>query len=211
MSGDVERYWHERARSFDRLYKLPPHERFINRVFRRAIYQRYDLTFEHAGDVTGTRVLDAGSGSGRHAVEFARRGAAEVVGVDFAADMLALANAFAQAEGVADRCRFVRSDFDSFTDPKPFDITIGIGFFDYVADPLKTLRHMRELTRGRVMASFPKSQFPRSQLRTRRYAARGVHIRYYTKDGIESLAREAGFRTIRVIPISAGYFLIADP
>jgi cyclopropane fatty-acyl-phospholipid synthase-like methyltransferase len=210
VSGDVERYWHQRARSFDRLYKLPPLERLINRLFRRAIYQRYDLTFEHAGDVTGKRVLDAGSGSGRHAVEFARRGAAEVVGVDFAADMLALANAFAQAEGVADRCRFVRSDFDAFTDPKPFDVSIGIGFFDYVADPLKTLRHMRELTRGRVMASFPKPQFPRSQLRTRRYAARGVHIRYYTRDEIERLARDAGFRTIRIIPISAGYFLVAD-
>jgi cyclopropane fatty-acyl-phospholipid synthase-like methyltransferase len=210
VSGDVERYWTERARSFDRLYALPPLERLINRIFRRAIYQRYDLTFAHAGDVTGKRVLDAGSGSGRHAVEFARRGAAEVVGVDFAADMLALANGFAQGEGVADRCGFVRSDFNKFTDPVPFDITIGIGFFDYIADPLKTLRHMRELTNGRVMASFPTPQFPRSQLRTRRYAARGVHIRYYTKNEIEHLGREAGFRSVRVIPISAGYFLIAD-
>jgi cyclopropane fatty-acyl-phospholipid synthase-like methyltransferase len=210
VSGDVERYWHQRARSFDRLYRLPPLERLVNRLFRRAIYQRYDLTFEHAGDVTGKRVLDAGSGSGRHAAEFAHRGAAEVVGVDFAADMLVLANEFAEAEGVADRCRFVRSDFAAFTDPKPFEVTIGIGFFDYVADPLATLRHMRELTRGRVMASFPKPQFPRSQLRTRRYAARGVHIRYYTNAEIERLAREAGFRTIRVIPISAGYFLVAD-
>lgn len=210
MSGDVERYWHQRARSFDRLYTLPPIERLINRLFRRAIYQRYDLTFEHAGDVTGKRVLDAGSGSGRHAVEFARRGAAEVVGVDFAADMLTLANGFAMAEGVADRCRFVRSDFDAFTEDRPFDVTIGIGFFDYVADPLKTLRHMSDLTRGRVMASFPKPQFPRSQLRTRRYAARGVHIRYYRKEEIELLARDAGFGKIRVIPISAGYFLVAD-
>ena len=116
MSGDVERYWTERARSFDRLYALPPFERLVNRLFRRAIYQRYDLTFEHAGDVTGKRVLDAGSGSGRHAVEFARRGAAEVVGVDFAADMLGLAESFATSEGVADRCRFVRANFDAFTD-----------------------------------------------------------------------------------------------
>jgi cyclopropane fatty-acyl-phospholipid synthase-like methyltransferase len=208
--GDVERYWHQHARSFDRLYSLPPLERLMNRLFRRAIYQRYDLTFEHAGDVTGKRVLDAGSGSGRHAVEFARRGAAEVVGVDFAADMLALANAFAAAEGVVDRTRFVRSDFDAFTDPRPFDVAIGIGFFDYVGDPLKTLRHMHELTRGRVMASFPKPQFPRSQLRTRRYAAKGVHIHYYTKDEIQQLARDAGFNTIHVIAISAGYFLVAD-
>jgi ubiquinone/menaquinone biosynthesis C-methylase UbiE len=208
--GDVERYWTRQARSFDRLYDLPPLERLINRVFRRAIYQRYDLTFANAGDIVGKRVLDVGSGSGRHAVEFARRGATEVVGVDFAADMLALANDYAAKEGVADRCRFVRSDFDAFTDERPFDITIAIGFFDYVADPLKTLRHMRELTRGRVMASFPKAQLVRSQLRTRRYAARGVRIRYYRRAEIEGLAHDAGFRTTPVIPISAGYFLVAD-
>jgi ubiquinone/menaquinone biosynthesis C-methylase UbiE len=210
MSRDVERYWTERARSFDRLYALPPLERLLNHVFRRAIYQRYELTFANAGDVTGKRVLDAGCGSGRHAVEFARRGAAEIVGVDFAADMLALAADFAKAEGVQDRCRFVRSDFDSFTDAGPFDVTIGIGFYDYIDDPLRTLRHMRELTRGRVMASFPKPQWPRSQLRTRRYAARAVHVRYYTNAEVERLAQDAGFRTVRVIPISAGYFLVAD-
>ena len=210
MSGDVERYWTERARSFDSLYALPPLERLINHVFRRAIYQRYELTFAHAGDVTGKRVLDAGCGSGRHAVEFARRGAAEVVGVDFASDMLSLARRFAEAEGVADRCRFVRSDFNTFTDERPFDVTIGIGFYDYIADPLATLRHMRELTRGRVMASFPKWQFPRSPLRRRRYAARGVHVRFYGGGEIERLARDAGFRGVRVIPISAGYFLVAD-
>lgn len=210
MSGDVERYWHERARSFDRLYALPPLERLINHIFRRAIYQRYELTFQHAGDVHGKRILDAGSGSGRHAVEFARRGAAEVVGVDFASDMLALAGAYAKTEGVADRVQFVRSDVDAFTDPKPFDVTIAIGFFDYIDDPLKTLRHLRELTRGRVLASFPKRQFPRSQLRARRYAAKGVIVRFYDHAEIERLARDAGFRTARVIAISAGYFLVAD-
>jgi ubiquinone/menaquinone biosynthesis C-methylase UbiE len=210
MSDEVERYWTRHARSFDRLYALPPLERLLNRVFRRAIYQRYALTFEHAGDVRGRRVLDAGCGSGRYAVEFAQRGAAEVVGVDFATDMLALAREFATANGVAERCHFVRADFGSFTDARQFDVTIGIGFYDYVSDPRVTLRHMRELTRGRVLASFPASQVIRSQLRTRRYAAQGVHVRYYRRDEIERLAREAGFHQVRVLPLSAGHFLVAD-
>jgi 2-polyprenyl-3-methyl-5-hydroxy-6-metoxy-1,4-benzoquinol methylase len=210
VSNDIERYWTRHARSFDRLYALPPLERLINRVFRRAIYQRYDLTFERAGDVTGKRVLDAGCGSGRYAVEFARRGAVHVVGVDFATEMLELARKYAAAERVAERCVFIRTDFDSFTDVRPFDVTIGIGFFDYVADPLRTLRHMRELTRGRVLASFPAPQLVRSQLRSRRYAAQGVHVRYYGRAEVGKLANEAGFRTTSVIPISAGHFLVAD-
>jgi 2-polyprenyl-3-methyl-5-hydroxy-6-metoxy-1,4-benzoquinol methylase len=210
MSGDVERYWTERARSFDRLYDLPPLERLLNHVFRRGIYQRYDCTFRYAGDVTGKRILDAGCGSGRYAAEFARRGAAEVVGIDFASDMLALAEARVAEEGAADRVRFVRGEFGAFEDEQPFDITIGIGFFDYMADPLGTLRHMRELTRGRVMGSFPARQFPRAQLRTRRYARRGVTITYYTREGLERLGRDAGFGSVQVIPLSAGFFLVAD-
>jgi magnesium-protoporphyrin O-methyltransferase len=210
MSGDVERYFTVHARSFDRLYALPPLERLLNRVFRRAIYQRYELTFRHAGDVRGKRILDAGCGSGRYAVEFARRGAAEVVGVDFAADMLALAGEFAIAEDVAGRCRFVRANFDAFNTDRTFDVTIGIGFFDYAADPLRTLTHMRELTHGRVMASFPTWSFPRSPLRTRRYAAGGVRVRYYSNEEIGRLARDSGFKKVVVLPLSAGFFLVAD-
>lgn len=209
MSGDVERYWTERARSFDRLYSLPPLERLVNHLFRRAIYQRYELTFGNAGDVRGKRILDAGCGSGRYVVEFARRGAAEVVGVDFATEMLAIAEEYARAEGVQERCRFVRSDFDRFHDDRGFDTTIAIGFFDYMSDPLRALRHMRELTHGRVMASFPKREFPRSQLRTRRYGARGVRIRYYDRGEVERLAAAAGFARTKVVPISAGFFVVA--
>lgn len=51
------------------------------------------------GPVTGLRLLDAGCGTGRHAVELARRGA-EVVGVDFSSGMLGRAIARAEKEGV---------------------------------------------------------------------------------------------------------------
>lgn len=210
MSDDVERYWTQRARSFDRLYDLPPIERLINHIFRRAIYQRYELTFEHAGDVSGKRILDVGCGSGRYAVEFARRGAADVVGVDFASDMLGLATKFAAMEHVGERCRFIRADFHEFTSEEPFDVTIAIGFFDYARDPSRTLHHMHELTRGRVMASFPRRQFPRSELRTRRYAASGVQVQFYDREHVDRLVRDVGFRSSQLIDISAGYFLVAD-
>jgi len=209
MSGDVERYFTQRARSFDRLYDLPPFERILNRIFRRAVYQRFDLTFRNAGDVRGKRVLDAGCGSGRYAVEFARRGA-EVVGVDFAEDMLAIARAYAHEAGVEERVRFERADFGSFVPAGPFDIAIAIGFFDYIADPLAILQRIRAATSGRLLASFPAEIFLRSALRRRRYAGRGVRLRFYGRDEVASLAGQAGFGRARVLPLSAGYFLIAD-
>ncbi len=54
------------------------------------IHGEADLVEQLLGDSGGTRVLDAGCGTGRVAIELARRGFA-VVGVDADADMLAVA------------------------------------------------------------------------------------------------------------------------
>lgn len=210
MKERIEQYWTARAKAFDHLYSLPAPIRLINRLLRRAVYQRFALTFEHAGHVTGLRVLDVGCGSGRYSVEFAERGAAEVVGVDFSGDMLALGREHALAAGMAERCRFVLADFDQFTDPQPFGVAIAIGFFDYVADPGATLKRLRSLTDGRVLASFPAPDFPRSQLRRIRYGSKGVRVRFYRPAEIRSLAQQAGFRSIQIVPLSGGSFLIAD-
>lgn len=211
MSGpEVERYFSARAVEFDRLYALPPFERALNRVFRRAVYQRFALTLEHAGDLTGKRVLDVGCGSGRLSVAMAQRGAAAVVGVDFAEDMLNLARKYANEAGVAERCRFVAADFSLYEDPMPFDVTIAIGFFDYVPSPAPLLARARKLTQGRLLASFPSPQPLRTQLRRWRYAKRGVALRFYERAEVDRLAREAGFARVQVLPLAAGHFLVAD-
>ncbi len=63
-----------------------------------------------AGVPRGARVLDVGCGPGRYCVELAAGGAAEVVGVDLAPGMLAIAARLAAERGVESRCRFVRAD-----------------------------------------------------------------------------------------------------
>jgi len=210
MKKDVERYWSDRASAFDHLYALPPLERLLNRILRQAVYQRFALTLEHAGDLQGKRVLDIGCGSGRYAVELARGGAAEVVGIDFSAEMLRLAEELAAREGLADRTRFVRADFDEFDDPAGFDVVIAIGFFDYVPDPAAALAHARALTRGRFLASFPAPAFPRALLRRIRYGRRGVRLTFYRPDEVRRLAGGASFGTVQVLPLASGSFLVAD-
>jgi 2-polyprenyl-3-methyl-5-hydroxy-6-metoxy-1,4-benzoquinol methylase len=210
MKKDVERYWSDRARAFDHLYALPPLERLVNRVLRRAVYQRFALTLEHAGDLAGKRVLDIGCGSGRYAVELARRGAAEVVGIDFSSEMLALATELAAREGLADRTRFIRTDYDDYADAQGFDVAIAIGFFDYVPDPAAALAHARELTRGRFLASFPAPAFPRALLRRIRYGRRGVRLTFYKPEEVRRLALDAGFRSVLVLSLASGSFLVAE-
>jgi ubiquinone/menaquinone biosynthesis C-methylase UbiE len=66
--------------------------------------------------------LDIGCGAGAVALELAQaRRDLEVVGLDVSEENLRLAQTTAHSTGVAQRCRFVLSEFSSFAD-EPFDI-----------------------------------------------------------------------------------------
>ena len=66
----------------------------------------------------GARLLDMGCGTGRHAVELARRGY-QVTGVDISAGMLAQARANAEKAGVI--ADWVHCPAQEFVAPQPFD------------------------------------------------------------------------------------------
>jgi 2-polyprenyl-3-methyl-5-hydroxy-6-metoxy-1,4-benzoquinol methylase len=68
-------------------------------------------------------------------VELARRGAARVLGVDFAPGMIEIAKQRAERTGVADRCTFTLGDFLTAGGDEKFDYAIVMGFMDYIADP----------------------------------------------------------------------------
>jgi len=96
------------ATDFDAIYGNQSNviNRVINRFFRQSMRERFELTLAGCMPVAGCSVLDVGCGPGHYAIELARRGAAEVTGIDFADGMLEIANARAEREGVKDRCRF---------------------------------------------------------------------------------------------------------
>src|SRR5205807_8826616 len=98
------------------------------------------------------RVLDVGCGSGRFGIDLARRGA-EVVGLDFAPDMVALANELAGRAGVADHCQFLCENFMTWEPAGAFDIGLAMGVTDYVADPTPLIERMASVVRGSVVVS----------------------------------------------------------
>ena len=134
---EVRRYFDGTAAArFDVIYQDEKRlfQKLVDRLFRDVVHRRFQLTFELCREIEGSRVLDIGCGSGRYAVEFARRGA-EVVGLDFSSTMVEMARRAAEAAGVADRCRFEVGNFRDWCEPHHFDICLAIGFFDYVEDP----------------------------------------------------------------------------
>ncbi len=82
------------------------------------------------------RVLDAGCGTGEHALYFAAAGC-EVVGVDVAPAAIARAEAKAAARAPAQPPRFVVADVlrqSAALAERPFDTVIDMGFFHTLSD-----------------------------------------------------------------------------
>ncbi len=212
-SDAVRRRFEREAQSFDAIYRLERSAfwRWVNTTFRKAVFERYDVTFEQAGDVTGKKILDVGCGSGVYSVDFARRGARRVVGVDLSENMLRLAAQEAEQHGVEDTCEFVRADFLEAGLEGGFDVSIAMGVFDYVPDQVPFLRKMVELTTGKVIVAFPGHSLLREPARRLRYKLAGKGDVYlYGRDDVERIATEAGLPEKKIIriPSSGGVYVL---
>lgn len=108
-------------------------------VFTKNTAREVDFLIEELGLPAGGAILDVGCGTGRHAVELARRGYA-VTGLDLSKEMLARAAAAADAAGV--RVEWVHADAARFTLPNKFDAAVclcegAFGLLGGQDDPLE--------------------------------------------------------------------------
>jgi len=119
---------------------------YMDNIFVAATTEEVDFIEELFRPAAGARVLDLGCGTGRHAVELARRGYA-VTGVDLSAGMLAEAAQATEEAGVV--VELVKADATAFRAEEPFDLAVCLceGSFgllgagdDPVEHPLAVLR-----------------------------------------------------------------------
>ncbi len=91
--------------------------------FTKGTAGEVDFIEEEIGFDKSCRILDVGCGTGRHAIELAKRGYA-VVGIDLSAAQLHKACDHAQQEKVA--ARFIRADARKFAFAREFDLVIMV-------------------------------------------------------------------------------------
>ena len=85
--------------------------------------------------------------------------------------MIRLAKDLVATDRVADRCEFAVADVLNWKPTRKFDITIAIGFWDYIANPAERLRLIRNFTTGRFLSAWPR-------LWTWRMPVRKVRLEY---------------------------------
>ncbi|HYL79090.1 MAG TPA: class I SAM-dependent methyltransferase [Bryobacteraceae bacterium] len=100
--------------------------------------------------IQGKTVVDFGCGEGSEAIEMARAGAAEVIGVDIREDVLQTATARARDAGLSARCKFQSAL------PKSADVVVSLDAFEHFANPPQILEIMNGLLAdgGQVLISF---------------------------------------------------------
>src|SRR4051812_10508591 len=191
----VRDHFDDDAERFDAIYdeKKGVVARFIDNYWRGVVQRRLELNVEKLEPLTGKKILDVGCGSGRFCLAFAQHGAAKIVGVDFAAAMIDIANELAKRAGVADQCEFRVGAFpDAIADGEgPFDASTANGFFDYVDRPVPIISRMRELTRGRMIMSFPKAVEWRVPVRRVRFWLKGTPLFLYREQQVRDILKEA--------------------
>jgi 2-polyprenyl-3-methyl-5-hydroxy-6-metoxy-1,4-benzoquinol methylase len=181
----------------------------LNSVLRRSMKLRFFKTLEGCEPVAGKRVLDVGCGPGHYAITLAGRGAAEVVGLDFADGMIDLADRHAREAGVADRCRFLTADFFTWQPEAPFDYVILMGFMDYMEDPRAVVARALEFTKRRAFFSFPAAGGFLAWQRQLRYRNRCALFLYRPEEIAALFPRDPGL-DVRIEKIARDYFVTAE-
>jgi ubiquinone/menaquinone biosynthesis C-methylase UbiE len=210
----VARFWNDIAEEFDSIYtgRKGRVGRLLDRWLRKDIYQRFDWVMERSGDVKGLHICDIGCGSGRFVTEFAKRGATHVTGVDVAPEMIRLARDLLARDGRANQCDFIVSDVLNWKTSQTYDVTIAIGFWDYIQDPPERLRLIRKLTKEKFLSAWPRFWTWRMPVRkVRLQYILGCPVYFFRRKQIVAMLREAGFEVVRCDAVGKLFCVEARP
>ncbi len=205
----TQQFFDSYAADFDALYGTRRSwvNRVVNPLLRRSMKLRYQRTLAGCEPIEGARVLDVGCGPGHYAVALLRRGAARVVGIDFADGMLEIAGARAEACGVAERCELVHASFEDYEPDQPFDYVVLNGFMDYTPDPAVIVEKALKMATRRAFFSFPAAGGILGWQRRIRYRAR-CDLYLYDRSQLEELF--SGFENVMIETIARDYFVRVD-
>ena len=209
----VKKYFVDTAKEFDEIYDNTgdTSKRFINKVFRKGMRERVLLTLQECEGNNKT-ILDIGCGSGRISLLLAEKGA-KVTGVDYSLKMIELANEYLRKydadTNIKLNIEFICCDFmGDFDSNELFDITLALGIFDYIKNPMPLLEKMKDLTKETMVASYPKKFTFQMPIRKIWLYTRNCPVYFYTEKNLEDIYNALQLKH-KIIKISAGYLVKA--
>lgn len=200
----AQQYWDVRSELFANYYKKPS---LFDKMFRRAVYTRTAVMLDTIKECGKCTVLDIGSGPGVNSVTWLKNSQATfLLGIDFAEHMNEYARKNAEAEGVADRCKFVEGDFLSYDfKGEKFDVACAAGVTDYVKEIEALVKKMDAVTNKAFVASWPKGGL-RMALRRYRYTC---PVYQYNEADVRRLHEGCNIRSLDIVHMQGGMMSVA--
>jgi SAM-dependent methyltransferase len=203
-TAQVREHFRRKAFSFDHLYD---EEHALQRLLRPGLFNRRELAVHVVRDYDAPSVLDVGGGSGRVGEFALDAGASRYLDVDLSDTMLELARQ--RLERFGDKVELVQGDFLTAPLDGPFDVVLGLGYFDYIEDAPAHIRRMSELCTGTVVASFPRWTWTKGPIRKVRYEMiNRCPIFDYTEQQLRELFSD--FPRVEIQSGRSGFLLRAD-
>ena len=182
-------------------------KRFGGPIGRILLEDQERVLAESLGDVTGRRILDMATGTGRAALALARRGAL-VTGVDASAEMLAIARKRASEAGLS--VDFDEGDAHALTYPnQSFDAVVCLRMLMHVPDWRKALSELCRVSRLRIVIDYPAvASLASLQVAWRRLAfMMGSRVEAYRAFSARSVACEIDRNGFRIVSVHKQFVL----
>lgn len=202
-AAKVRRYFERSHELFNSIYtseKSAP-GRWLDRLLRPDIEQRFLLTLKEIQKVRPESVIDVGVGPGQYLKAYAELKVPEITALDFSAPMIELAKKLVGTPPDGVKISYIVNDFMAQEFEQTFTISVAMGVFDYIADPGTFLTKMKSLTSKYVLASFPSISIWRTPIRKLRYIYKRCPVYFYNHGRIEALAKSCGFKAWQIIKI----------
>lgn len=170
------------AADFDSYYKQPKglFDKVVNAWLRKpGLIRRMEITLKLVNPSAGKKILDVGCGSGKLAVECARRGA-EVCGVDVSRNMIEIAKSHCEKKNA--KVELIVGDALKGL-PENSDFSIALGVLEYLDCPNVLLGNMLTSVKngGKVIFSVPALFAFQTSIRKVYLHFRKVKCYFYTR------------------------------
>lgn len=151
MHRDVIDYYNRKANDWDSISSYAFGDEFFDREDIRRVLRVVDIK-------KGERILDAGCGTGRYAIEFARLGA-RVLAVDASEKMIAIAREKAADNGLDTGIEFLIADIEDMK-PKGVDRVFFCKTFEHLSRPWMALEELSKRSDEVIIVAYNGSSLP---------------------------------------------------
>ncbi len=186
----VKQFFDNYVYKFDYIYETQyseqnPLKRFLDKLFRKSMIDRFNLTKNYIENSNIKTILDAGCGTGRYSFYFGSKNY-DVTGIDISEKMVEFCNT---SKDKTVNTNFVKTSLENYSSTKKIDAIICLGFFDYIENAENSLEQIKKFNPEIVIASFPHKYNILNYIRILRYKINKCPLFYYTKEQINSFSK----------------------